>query len=308
MTPAVFARHESFHPRHGWLKKGFDKAKVDPALFLREDANVVLGVGKNMVRAIQYWCHATKVLQDGPVASGRSCVSRPTPFGELLLGEGGLDPYLEDLGSLWLLHWQLIKEPSEATAWRFLFFNFAHLEFSIDSLTASLSDFVTKVYPNARTARSSLRKDAACIVRMYGERSPRATGEESIQCPFAELGLIRASSQDHRFSFRVGQKPGLSHRVVAAIAFDYVASFHGSPRTVTLSRLLREEGGPGLALRLSEADLYEALERASREHGGLVLTESAGMIQLAFDANPAELSEHFIASHYRPVVKEEVAR
>jgi len=24
----VFARHETFHPRFGWLKKGFDRASI----------------------------------------------------------------------------------------------------------------------------------------------------------------------------------------------------------------------------------------------------------------------------------------
>jgi len=49
----VFARHETFHPWFGWLKKGFDAATQDPEVFLREDAPVRLGVGKNMVNAIR---------------------------------------------------------------------------------------------------------------------------------------------------------------------------------------------------------------------------------------------------------------
>ena len=53
-TAQVFARHETFHPRFGWLKKGFDKADRDSGIFLREDAPVLLGVGKNMVRSIRY--------------------------------------------------------------------------------------------------------------------------------------------------------------------------------------------------------------------------------------------------------------
>ena len=46
---SIFARHETFHPRFGWLKKGFDRASIDSETFLREDAPVRLGVGKNMV-------------------------------------------------------------------------------------------------------------------------------------------------------------------------------------------------------------------------------------------------------------------
>lgn len=53
----IFARHETFHPRFGWLKKGFDRASDDAEVFLRDDAPIRLGVGKT-------WCapSATGVL------------------------------------------------------------------------------------------------------------------------------------------------------------------------------------------------------------------------------------------------------
>ena len=49
----AFARHETFHPRYGWFRKGLAAAAHRPAVFAREDAPVELGVGKNMVRAIR---------------------------------------------------------------------------------------------------------------------------------------------------------------------------------------------------------------------------------------------------------------
>ena len=109
----VFARHETFHPRYGWLKKGFDYVKKDNNVFLRDDASVVLGVGKNMVRSMKYWCAAFKIIQEKPEAPKN--ISRPfipTSFGEALLSDKGWDPYLEDPASLWLLHWKLFKKPS----------------------------------------------------------------------------------------------------------------------------------------------------------------------------------------------------
>ena len=32
---SVFARHETFHPRFGWIKKGFDAAKQNSGVFLQ---------------------------------------------------------------------------------------------------------------------------------------------------------------------------------------------------------------------------------------------------------------------------------
>jgi hypothetical protein len=85
----VFARHETFHPRFGWLKKGFDAAQENPQVFLKEDAPVTLGVGKNMVKSIRYWCNTFKVLSE----------DRTAPLGKKLLADGGWDSFLENPAS-----------------------------------------------------------------------------------------------------------------------------------------------------------------------------------------------------------------
>ncbi|BCX08907.1 MAG: hypothetical protein KatS3mg066_2766 [Fischerella sp.] len=96
----VFANHETFHPRFGWLKKGFDAAKKNPGIFLQDDAPVRLGVGKNMVRAIRYWCSAFKILDKN---------NSPTMFGEKLLGNNGWDCYLEDPGIIMVVTLEFVK-------------------------------------------------------------------------------------------------------------------------------------------------------------------------------------------------------
>ena len=45
-------RHETFTPRYGWLKKGYDAVKEDSAVFKASDAVERLGVGKNMVLSL----------------------------------------------------------------------------------------------------------------------------------------------------------------------------------------------------------------------------------------------------------------
>src|SRR4051812_17058273 len=117
MNPAlikpVFARHESFQPRFAWFKKAFDAGHDSKgAVFNDDDATVRLGVGKNMVRAIRFWGLASKVLVNVPERSRpRSSLAVPSAFGRALLGVDGWDPYLEDLGTIWLLHWALLRPP-----------------------------------------------------------------------------------------------------------------------------------------------------------------------------------------------------
>jgi len=308
MSTGIFARHETFHPRYGWIKKGFDAAIGDPRAFVQDDAHVRLGVGKNMVRSIRYWCHAFKVLQDDPDAPGRQRESIPTEFGQYLLGKHGIDPYLEDLGSLWLLHWHLLKSPSAATAWHYTFFANGKPDFSSAELTSQLADYVAAEHPTARAAKSSLKKDATCILRMYGEM-PTGNGvsEESIQCPFAELGLLRPTSDGKRYSFRLGAKPGLSDDLIAGVCLDYAAETQSAARTVALTRLLRGDGSPGLAFRLTEADLYGALEMTAQRETSIAITEAAGVIQLSYSEPGDQLSHRMLLRHYGVSNAEEAA-
>ena len=70
--------------------------------FAQPEAFVDLGVGKNMVHAIRYWGLATGILQPYAVTTRNTGVE-PSELGKQLLRDGGFDPYLEDLGTLWLI-------------------------------------------------------------------------------------------------------------------------------------------------------------------------------------------------------------
>lgn len=78
--------------------------KDDPSIFSRDEAIVSLGVGKNMVRSIRHWCVALGLITDEDNPRG---VYTPTALGLLIFDADGEDPYLEDMGTLWWLHWKL---------------------------------------------------------------------------------------------------------------------------------------------------------------------------------------------------------
>src|ERR1035441_6198997 len=110
--------HESFPCRYTWLPKAVRSLTADPALFSNdEQAMVTLGVGKNMVRSIRFWAHAAGVASPEKKGSSYSL----TDFGRLLLGDRGLDPFLEDSSTLWLLHWNLSTDmDNPLLAWDYL--------------------------------------------------------------------------------------------------------------------------------------------------------------------------------------------
>ena len=190
----IFARHETFHPRFGWLKKGYDRTCEDQMVFSKDRAPVALGVGKNMVKAIRYWCLGFKILYE-ITEKGKKSVFKPSPFGTKLFSDTGWDPYLEDSSSLWILHWNLFKRPCYAPTWYFTFNEFNQLVFTSEDLLFSLKEYKSRNFPSNRAIDSSLNKDINCLLRMYVSRNTfKALKEDSLECPFTELGLITAYS------------------------------------------------------------------------------------------------------------------
>lgn len=106
----VFSGHESFPCKTLWLKKGYDFV-VQGNKFSDPDAVIKLGVGKNMVASIRYWLRVFGIC-DG---------DQPTGLGNYLFDENnGKDKYMEDLATLWLLHFNLVFS-QEATLYNMFF-------------------------------------------------------------------------------------------------------------------------------------------------------------------------------------------
>lgn len=292
----IFARHETFHPRFGWFKKGFDKSIENPELFSEESAPSILGVGKNMVKAIRYWCLAYKLIQEDNDNKGNV---NSTDFGKQLLGNNGWDPFLEDTASLWLLHWNLLKAPCHATTWHYAFNVFNKHTFTSDDLLFGLTEYRERFFPLSNTAKSSLISDVNCLIRMYTTQNSRdGFKEDSLDSPFCELQLIKNYSGSKQFAMNLGPKPGLVHDIITAACLDFASSFFEGAKTISISRLLYEEGSPGLCFKIRENELYEAIDTVASRFHSIALSETAGLMQLSYNDDPAYLSRKVLNEYY----------
>ncbi len=298
---AVFARHETFHPRWGWVKKAYDAASRSPHAFNADDATLRLGVGKNMVRSIRFWDAAAKVLEDVPDPERpRQQVVLPTASGRTLFSDNAYDPYTEDPGSLWLLHWRLLAPPCLLPVWWAAFNEFGAVEFSDEDLEAFVADQVQSMSSWTAPHPSTIGKDVSCLLRTYAlSVSSRQAFDDLVDCPLRELGLLRTLVQGRRvYRFNVGPKPTLPPAVALFVALDFLARSDDGSRTVTMSRLATEPGGPGRAFKLSEADLGDLIERAVAVHRGVRIARPAGITQLGFDEPAATLADKVLASYF----------
>jgi hypothetical protein len=298
----TFANHQTFHPRFGWIKKGFSAAQSDPGVFLAEDATVTLGVGKNMVAAIRFWTAALRVLSRVPSpVTPRVMESRATSLGIALLDEEfGYDPYFEDLGTLWVLHWHLVSATSDVPVWWSTFNDFTSLEFTENQLVEYITDEVMATGWDAPSA-SSLAKDVDCLLHMYAPRAARARQgiDDLLDSPFRELGLITASpASTGRYRFNLGAKPGLTPELIVYVCLDYIARNEPDARTSTLTHLANDPGTPGRLLKLTEAAMHDALLAVADQHTAIAVTSPAGAPQLAINMEPSLLAADLLYRHY----------
>ena len=95
-----FRAHDTFFIRKGWLSKGMKYVQKKPDVFVAKDENPmdVLGIGANMVKALRYWLQAVGLTEEP--SSGKR-VQTFTSLGNSVFTN---DRYIEELGTLYLLH------------------------------------------------------------------------------------------------------------------------------------------------------------------------------------------------------------
>lgn len=299
----AFGRHETFTIRYGWLKRAFDAALVDPRLFYRDDAHNRLGVGKNMAKSMRYWLSATRLMGEVPDPDeGRRTLMRPTGFGMLLLGgsptvdesdyrvaiaaldercEGtiGLDPYLEDIASWWLLHWMMLSPTGRLPVWWCAVHTFTAVNFSIEALqehVAAQVDATSSWSTPSSPSDGTIRKDVLALLRAYAGTSGSRRADKAddvVDAPLVPLQLISEGPDGFRFS--VGPKPDLAPAIAAFACLDFMARTDFTARTALVPTLATEVGGPGRAFKLRERDLSELLSKAAADRPDLIEVSSA---------------------------------
>ena len=302
-----FARHETFHPRYGWFRKAYAETARDPHVFGREDAPVVIGVGKNMVRAIRFWGLAAKlIVKDAESAKRRVSEYVPTRRGHALFDQAGWDPYMEDPGTLWLLHWLLLACPSLLPVWWLAFNEFNAVEFDDTDLEEAIKTQLGAVAEWTSPHPSSVKKDLGALMRTYApaERSSRTGIDDRLDCPLRELNLLSRSPATGRYRFTLGPKPTLPPEIVAHAVLDYIARTVTGGRTVTLSRLVHEPGTPGQAFKLTEAEMLAALMPSLDRNDGLSLANPTGASQLAWSEDPAAIATAILDGYYNSSTSE----
>jgi hypothetical protein len=170
-----FSGHETFHCKHFWLKKGYDFAS-DNNSFKESDAVVKLGVGKNMVSSIQFWMNAFGLYDEEVISD----------FGNNIFNNDGFDCFLEDEGSLWLLHYKLLSQ-NYSSIYILALDNFRKTRISSEFTSKQLEDFICKhlISEGVSFSPKSIENDVKVFIRNYVSLYKK--GAKSLEDDFSSL-------------------------------------------------------------------------------------------------------------------------
>jgi hypothetical protein len=267
--------HGAFPCRHAWLPRAYQALATDPSA-LADDvaAMIALGLGKNMIMALRFWIEAMRIAKP---FDGRSF--ELTPFARQILDpRSGFDPYLEDIRTLWLLHWNLashVKAP--ILAWHFLLYRWPLPEICrSDVVEAILAE-------NPRRSRSLSRVTVEQHIDIFlhsyvaSARRSAAALEDGLDCPLADLDLVQefgerrvgaAGRPEMTYAFRRERKPEISDALFAYCLTDFWNARYKDEKTLSFREIAIAEGSLGQAFKLPEDDLRERLERIADVTGG----------------------------------------
>jgi hypothetical protein len=279
-----FSGHQTFAFRYGWLEKGVGGLMDYKDLFSREDALVLLGVGKNMVESIRHWCNITQLIEgDHENNKAGSPTLHVSDIGRRLLdSRDGWDPFLENDASLWLIHWLLVSNPSIGTTWQIVFSFFQKPDFTKQELIDFIAAFAEK--HASEINERSISRDIDCFIRTYTAARKSANiaiVEETFDCPLQELNIIQSSPDGELYRFAVGAKPTLPSAIFGFALVQYFDIARSSRNTMSVQECLYGPGSPGQSFKLDENSLIAHIEDLERiTHGKVALDETAGLKQI----------------------------
>lgn len=207
-----FRAHDTFFIRKGWLYKGMKNVANDPQVFMGVNGNPmdVLGIGANMVKALRYWLQAVRLTEEPP--AGRK-IQNFTELGSVVFEN---DRYMEEMGTLWLLHYKLATNVEEATAWYYFFNEFKLSEFTRDDFVVQLNNYVRM--NDDEVSERSLEDDFNCVISTYVPRiksnPEKVQPESNIDCPLGELGLIDIANKKGKIYKKSTPKKDTLHPLV----------------------------------------------------------------------------------------------
>ena len=269
----TFSGHESFPCKTLWLKKGYDFVRAEKD-FNAPEAVVDLGVGKNMVAAIRYWYKAFGLNKDVKTGWIADYIFDKNP---------GKDPYMEDLGTLWLLHFLLVYT-GEASLYKLFFVDFQKERrlFDREQVVSFVKRKMAKAEKQNMFNENTVKKDVGVLLLNYClPRNPQSN--EDFSTLLMDLDLLRQTDKTEsledkrsRYFFNIEGKRQVTPAIFLFALLTVKEENDNSIPYDTLHEL-------GLIFCMTDLEVIDMLKQLSETYSdALTYSDVAGIRQLQF--------------------------
>lgn len=272
-----FSGHETFICKQFWLKKGYDFLVIGNK-FGDDNAVVELGVGKNMVSAIGFWMKAFGLCSDKWELS---------EMAHYIFGGEGKDKYLEDIGTIWLLHYLLVKE-NYASIYSLFFNGFrrGRIEFTSEQLHKYIESIARE---DSSYNVNTITADIMVLQRMYQKTDKaeiRVELEDMYSGIFNDLQLM-SKLRVERYGekglvdlFRISNED--NYNLPAEIFLFSILDNYPDMKAISFKELEVGNNSPGIIFALNKEGLHSIIERITEKYNNIVFSSSAGVQVLQF--------------------------
>lgn len=264
-----FSGHDSFPCRTLWLKKGYDFIAND-GNFNDDNAVVKLGVGKNMVSAIRYWYKVFGFSDE----NGFKWIAD-----YLFKKEIGKDNFLEDLGTLWLLHF-LIVYYNYASLYNIVFamFQKERKVFNKEHIVSFVKRKLKEVGQESAFNANTVGRDINVLLQNYClPKNPQFNEEYSNL--FLDLDLIKQNDKkntgdDNNYFFNIEGKRSVTDDI---FLFAVMTAKEEGAQVIDYDDIQKI----GLIFCMTDLEIISMLKRLSKKYPEhLAYSEHAGIRQL----------------------------
>lgn len=276
-----FSGHDTFHCKQQWLLKGFN----NPNFSTISESIISLGVGKNMVSSVKYWLEAFGITNENNLTEFSNLIFSP---------EVGLDPYLENEGTLWLLQYKLCQK-KYASIFHLLFTEYfddkVNYEFSEEKV---IKFILNKLEINGvkSISENTLSNDFKVLIRTYLSSSKDIKNiEEEFNAPLLELNLIE-KIESHKYILNK------INRSIPLAILGYCILDMTQEQNSTSLKLEEIKRTIGNYFCITNECLEDLLSQLNEVSDVFVYTDHAGIATLDIKQNSEELRNKLLNNYY----------
>ena len=259
-----FSGHDKFECKIDWITKGLQVYSKDNTIFAQseiENAISRLGLGINMIKSLSYWMKVLGLIENNTL----------TPIGKIILDR---DIYLENSDTLWLLHWNLVKNREKNTLINLFFNKFYPYKFTKNEIVEKMIYWLEEHEINL--SPTTLNSDIDVLLKLY-----KSDDSQMSMSLFFDLNIINSLSNGS-YSLNINATTDISDEAFLYILLDFIEiRYQNRLESISIDELERGILSIQKSLCISENRLYGKIYKLKElTDNNMYYSEASGIRQI----------------------------